>query len=402
MSRTSRRISRPLIGLLAVVIALGVFFTVHKLKNTRGADSKSAASAAGRVESLPPPAVFPVARTVSTTQPDVEPLSNDSAALITQTPTEKPTSKPAVASSRQESSPVPGGAIASSQTESPAASEASEPVASHTAAADHAASSPPQSFSAQPLNDAKTKADAGDLVAARQLLNDSLGAGHLSGADAAAAKKQIEKINQTLIFSDRKFPDDPWGGSYQVQSGERLSTIAAKHGVSWELLSRVNHVTPRRLRSGQTIKVFKGPFHAVVYKSAYRMEIYLGNPGGADSMYVTSFPVGLGKDNSTPTGLWLCKAGEKIRNPRYYPPASKGGDVLAPDDPKNPLGGYWIAIEGQNGQAVGKESYGIHGTIEPDSIGKMASMGCIRLRQDDISWVFDLLVDGKSKVLIKD
>jgi lipoprotein-anchoring transpeptidase ErfK/SrfK len=32
----------------------------------------------------------------------------------------------------------------------------------------------------------------------------------------------------------------------------------------------------------------------------------------------------------------------------------------------------------------------------------MASMGCIRLRPDDISWVFDLLVDGKSKVLVKD
>ena len=117
-------------------------------------------------------------------------------------------------------------------------------------------------------------------------------------------------------------------------------------------------------------------------------------------MYVTTFPVGLGKDNSTPTGMWMCKAGDKIRSPRYYPP--HGGDIIAPDDPKNPLGGYWIAIEGLDGQALGAESYGIHGTIDPDSIGKMESMGCIRLKSADISWVFDLLVDGKSKVLIKD
>ena len=56
----------------------------------------------------------------------------------------------------------------------------------------------------------------------------------------------------------------------------------------------------------------------------------------------------------------------------------------------------------KNEQAVGKESYGIHATIDPNSIGKMESMGCIRLKAEDISWVFDILVDGKSKVLVKD
>jgi hypothetical protein len=185
-----------------------------------------------------------------------------------------------------------------------------------------------------------------------------------------------------------------------VASGERLATIAARNSVTWEFLSRVNGVTPKKLRSGQNIKIFKGPFYAVVYKHLFKMEIYMGGPGGPGSMYVTSFPVGLGKDNSTPTGIWMCKAGDKIRNPRYYPP--RGGEIMAPDDPKNPLGGYWIAIEGLDGQAVGKESYGIHGTIDPNSIGKMESMGCIRLKADDISWVFDILVDGKSKVLVKD
>ena len=50
----------------------------------------------------------------------------------------------------------------------------------------------------------------------------------------------------------------------------------------------------------------------------------------------------------------------------------------------------------------GKSSYGIHGTMNWNSIGKMESMGCIRLKADDISWVFDILVDGKSKVLVKD
>ena len=72
------------------------------------------------------------------------------------------------------------------------------------------------------------------------------------------------------------------------------------------------------------------------------------------------------------------------------------------DDPKNPLGGYWIGLTGTEGQAVGKMSYGIHGTIDQDSIGKQSSMGCIRLRASDIAMVFDMMVEGKSMVVVKD
>src|SRR5947199_10806054 len=98
------------------------------------------------------------------------------------------------------------------------------------------------------------------------------------------------------------------------------------------------------MRQGQSLKIFIGPFHAVVTKHLFRMDLYLGNPGGPGSLFITSFPVGLGKDNSTPTGLWLCKSGNKIRHPTYYPPSGSGGPVLQPNDPKNPLAGYWFAI----------------------------------------------------------
>lgn len=47
-------------------------------------------------------------------------------------------------------------------------------------------------------------------------------------------------------------------------------------------------------------------------------------------------------------------------------------------------------------------SYGIHGTIDPNSIGKQSSMGCIRLRADDIAMVYDMMVEGKSTVVVKE
>ena len=421
MSRTSRRVSRPLIALLAIVIALGVYFTVHKVRRTHADQPRVAQAPTDRAAKAPEPAPQSTApatqpvteapnpdesltdadKSPSTTQPAdlLRVDAPDTTALITQTPTERLT---APADHFSQTSPMP--VVESSAPRSNnsfAAARASDAPAPQ--GADGTTSKPRDAtpmVSAPNLGDVKSKIDSGDLLAARQTLNDALISGTLSDSDADSVKKQIEQINQTVVFSPRRFPEDPWGGTYQVESGERLGTIAAKNSCSWELLARVNNITPKKLRSGQYIKIFKGPFHAVVYKHQFKMELYLGAPGGPGSMFIRSYPVGLGKDNSTPTGLWRCKAGDKIRNPRYYPP--RGGDIIAPDDPKNPLGGYWIALEGMEGQALGKESYGVHGTIDPNSIGKMESMGCIRLSAQDISWVFDLLVDGKSKVLVKD
>jgi len=259
------------------------------------------------------------------------------------------------------------------------------------------ASAPP---TADILSAAKARADAGELAAARNMLNAALLGDQLSATDAIAARQALANINQTLIFSPRKFSDDPDQGAYLVKPGDRLSQIAAANGVTWEFLSRINGIEPRHLRSGQTIKIVTGPFHAVVNKSAFTMDIYLGAPGGKGSIYVTTFPVGLGKDNGTPTGLWQVEPKGKIRHPTYF--SSRGEGVIDADDPKNPLGGYWIAIAGLEGQAVGKQSFGIHGTIDPDSIGKESSLGCIRLRHDDIALVFDLLVEAKSTIRVVD
>ena len=226
-------------------------------------------------------------------------------------------------------------------------------------------------------SDARQRQEAGDLVGARDELNASLVSGHLSEADADAVRHQIADINQTLVFSPERTPNDPWAGGYRVESGERLATIAGKNSVTWQLLSRINHVDPKRLRAGATIKIVKGPFFAVVTKGKFRMDLYFGGwrPG---SMYVRSFGVGLGKNDSTPTGTWQVQSGNKVLHPVYYSPDNHG--VIEANDPKNPLGGYWIGLEGVDGQAVDQHSYGIHGTIDPARLES-------RLRSAASAWV---------------
>ena len=52
------------------------------------------------------------------------------------------------------------------------------------------------------------------------------------------------------------------------------------------------------------------------------------------------------------------------------------------------------------GEAVGHSGYGIHGTIEPESIGKAVSLGCIRMHNEDVAFVYKLMMPGKSTVTI--
>jgi lipoprotein-anchoring transpeptidase ErfK/SrfK len=245
----------------------------------------------------------------------------------------------------------------------------------------------------------KSKIDAGDLVAGRAVLNEALMSGSLSAADAAAAKRLMSEANRQIVFSPRRFAADPFQGTHTVQSGEVLQKIAYGEGVTWEYLCRINGLAdPRRMRAGATLKTVRGPFHAVVTKGTFAMDVYLGSPGKAGAMYVTTLPVGLGANDSTPTGTWV--AGGKLKNPAYFSPRGEG--IIAADDPKNPLGEFWISLQGVEGQAVGKVSYGIHGTIEPESIGTQSSLGCIRLRAEDIALVYELLVEGKSMVVVRE
>ena len=250
-----------------------------------------------------------------------------------------------------------------------------------------------------PLVDAEMLVERGDVVAARALLNDAILGGGLGAADAVVAKQRVAKLNESLVFGRRVFKDDGFGGAYTVRSGENMQAIARAHGISWEFLGRLNGISdPRKLRAMQTLKVVRGPFHAVVSKRAFVMDVYLGTPGQAGAMYVTSFNVGLGKDGSTPTGSWV--AHNKLKNPEYYSPRGEG--IIPADDPRNPLGEFWIGLRGIDGAAVGSESYGIHGTIEPETIGKEESMGCIRLTNEDAGRVFELLVEGKSIVIVRE
>lgn len=247
---------------------------------------------------------------------------------------------------------------------------------------------------------ARMREAEGKLVEARDILNRALHAAR-SDADRAMLRERLERLNEDLVYSPKVHPGDPMVMSYEVQSGDSLARIVKKQGlmVDYRLLVHINRLaSANRINLGQKIKLVKGPFHAVVDKSDYRLDLYWGpSDKPKEWVFVRSFPVGLGEDDGTPVGDFHVKENSRLENPVWRNPRT--GEFFGADDPNNPIGEHWIGIEGEGESAV-HLGYGIHGTIDPGSIGQSRSMGCVRMRSEDVALVYGHLADVSCKVKI--
>ena len=96
---------------------------------------------------------------------------------------------------------------------------------------------------------------------------------------------------------------------------------------------------------------------------------------------LAQFPATLGSEHDPlPLGQWKIRGVSKLPPFNYDPDLfwdADAKDVKAklPPGPNGPVGVVWIDLS--------KEHYGIHGTPEPQTIGRTASHGCIRLTNWD-------------------
>jgi L,D-transpeptidase ErfK/SrfK len=91
-------------------------------------------------------------------------------------------------------------------------------------------------------------------------------------------------------------------------------------------------------------------------------------------------------DWPTPTGSF--SLGARRAEPVWYVPDSIRAErpelpAAVPPGPANPLGSHWITI--------GASSYGLHGTNNPWSIGRLATHGCVRLYEEVMRELFESL-----------
>lgn len=247
----------------------------------------------------------------------------------------------------------------------------------------------------------KKHLDNKEYIAARDLLNKTLLL-PLTASQREDIKNTMTSLSKIWLFSNTVLADDTLCSYYKIGPGQSLSTIGNKFNVPTDFLAMINKIPDKnKIRAGQKIKVVQGPFNAIIYRSTFVMDVYL------QDTYVKSYMVGLGKvgegGNPTPTGKWRVKSakvGGKLIRPPWPHPVS--GKLIYHEDPDYPLGDRWIGLDGIEGQALGKTGFGIHGTNEPDSVGKYSSEGCIRLKNEEVIEFYKMVMTGLTEVMVVD
>ncbi len=195
-------------------------------------------------------------------------------------------------------------------------------------------------------------------------------------------KKRLDQLNKVLVFSRTPSPDAVF---YEVKAGDSLVKIAKKFNISYAFIMRINNKSRTLIKIGERLKILKGELSLLVDKSDYTLTILL------NGHFIKQYPVGIGKSDKTPVGVFVVD--NKLINPTWYSPEG----VYSFGHPKNVLGTRWIGFEDRNDLY----GYGIHGTADPDSIGKDMSNGCIRMRNENVEELFDF-VKPKTRVVMQE
>ena len=110
------------------------------------------------------------------------------------------------------------------------------------------------------------------------------------------------------------------------------------------------------------------------------------------------YPVGVGRAGKQWTGTAMIN-GKQLK-PAWSPPAEVKRDkpslpnVIPGGSPSNPMGAAAMTLSGGE--------YAIHGTNKPESIGKFASYGCIRMLNDDVADLFERVDVGTQVVVLRE
>ncbi|MFH1407218.1 MAG: L,D-transpeptidase family protein [Candidatus Omnitrophota bacterium] len=227
------------------------------------------------------------------------------------------------------------------------------------------------------LKSATELMSAGKLTEAKKICEELI-ANHSDSMLVKDAQKLIGTLNMAILLSPTLAGGDV---SYEVKLGDTLSDIAKKYNTTVELLKRSNNLTSDTLRPGMRLKIHTGKFSVVVDKTQNTLTL----KSKEDVFKV--YPISTGKEASiTPAGNF--KIVNKLPNPTWY----TEGQTIPYGDPRNILGTRWMGLD--------NPGYGIHGTTEPESIGKSVTAGCVRMYNKDVEELYDILPAGTEVTIL--
>jgi hypothetical protein len=178
-----------------------------------------------------------------------------------------------------------------------------------------------------------------------------------------------------------------------VQPGDSLTTVRKRAIEDYAglvtctgLIERSNQLSSELdIHPGDELRIPTDEVHTRVYVAA-RWLLYLHG-----EEVVAAWSVGVGRPGEeTPTGEFMI--GPKQKEPVWFRP---GHEPVAFGDPENPLGTRWLPWY----SAGEKTGYGFHGTNQPEAVGGWVSQGCVRMQNEDVELLYEILPQGARVVV---
>lgn len=192
-------------------------------------------------------------------------------------------------------------------------------------------------------------------------------------------QEKLGRLNIDLLFSSIVTDKDVL---YEVEPGDTLTKIAKKFGTTVDLIKAANSLQSDIIRVHARLKVSKVKYNVLIDKSQNLLTLLT-----SDGAIVKVYKVATGENNSTPVGTFTIV--NKIKDPVWY----TEGAIVPAESPDNILGSRWMGLS--------VKGYGIHGTVDPDSLGKQATSGCIRMLDKEVEELCTIMPNG-TEVTIMD
>lgn len=226
------------------------------------------------------------------------------------------------------------------------------------------------------LSQAREQEAKGNLMAARDFYLKLTGE-YPGAQDIMKWQKKAEELNISLLFSPTLTPKSIL---YEIKPGDTLIKISREFKTTPELIKKSNNMPDDKIMPGRKIKVWTAPFNIFVDKSQNTLILK------SDDEVIKTYTVSTGANNSTPVGTF--KIVNKLKDPTWF----KAGAVVPAGSPENILGTAWLGID--------VPGYGIHGTTEPESLGRQVTQGCVRMANPDVDELYIIVPVGTEVTIV--
>lgn len=203
------------------------------------------------------------------------------------------------------------------------------------------------------------------------------------------AAQTLGEANLQLFISD--IPAPGCKVLYVVKAGDALDRIARHHDTTLEAIQRANRLDPANhtIRIGQSLVLYQGKWSIKVSKARFRLYLY-----DAPERLFKVYSVGIGRQGRTPAGQFVIR--NKIKEPDWDSPRGN----IPYGAPGHELGSRWLGISPVGETPRSLIGYGLHGTWAPETIGKASSNGCVRMSNDEVNELFDIVPYNTPVVIV--